>query len=231
MRMVLRVQGDWNAAASSLLAALDADRVNAFASGSEYARQAAANPRLDALIQLEHDALAAMLVHGQHLPAWEPSSYCSSACTSSSRRRRDLSHKLALGGFPAIVALNGQICDGLAQVPTAVLRNVRTPEMERQRTSAAQLFGTDGMLLAEHAAISGTPDVGLARRAALGLIPMGESPGSLRSGKDTVVSGKRDAILACSILHMRDVMERSTAAPPSVRHGSAVAVPITSNTS
>lgn len=200
---VMALTGNWHGVAAVSTSRTERERADAFAEGHYRARLAAALPQLDALELILHAAAVNLLVHGDAAP---DAIHLPSNHTLADRAAVDL---VARGrkAFNATAKLRWNhilrvACEGVDSYFLA-------QEADEQRKLAVELLLPDGRLRPEYAHAVGTPALARCRRAAAGSPPAGNLTWSRIASM--ALLAERDAILASSILHMRDAMERAAA--------------------
>lgn len=200
------LQRDWHGAAAHLRSMAAASRAAGYASGSEEARMEAANPLLAENKQELLEAVLQWLVHGEAI--------------ASSQDDASPGAVVAAGGRAAATALVERIADATMQLPAESTNAFfLEAEAEAARVQAAALLTLEGnaCLASTRSHGSAIPTVTVSerqrgqlarlRRAAAGTLPgSGWGPGTAQA-----IGPERDAILASSILHMRDAIEQTAA--------------------
>lgn len=217
---------NWERVATAILEYAARDRADDFAKGSPHARSAAVNPQLDVMTQVLAAAIAETLKGG----AAAADAHAAAAAAAVADPIGNAAMQLAAGGRRAWKDFLWLLV-AAATVPDEdqVQSYFLAQEGAAQRKLAATLLLPNGELQHNKQSADGTAALVRARRAAAGTMPGG---GYGPDDHEAAVVSERDAILASSILHMRDAIERSAecaavpAEGPGARHtaGRGVAV-------
>lgn len=201
--------GSWAGLVRALGASIERERAWRFEAGSEDARIAAAEPALDALEHVMYAAAGNLLVHGEALATADD---CNASVGSAPADRAAAA--LANGGRKALMDVAEIVVGMTCKLPDKpVCSYFLTQEAAEQRKLADALLLPDGQVRRDKASALGTAELVWARRAAAGVVP----GGGWGPQTSAAVQQERDAILASSILHMRDAMERAAASEAKAR--------------
>lgn len=218
---VMVLTGNWPGVAEKLLHDHASQRAAAFAEGWECAKLCAANPQLDALSTVLVAALAEIIRRGDDVA--DPKDVAAArtverraAVHIASGGRRALKDAALLHADAWLKVPDGErlFLDSLGRVPddsdsARDFNHSVSPEScdATEMQAVRELLEPDGRLRPQRASAAGSPELARARRIAAGAGYLADSSGARRMA----VLIERDAILASSILHMRDGMEQAAA--------------------